>query len=218
VGTVGNSASPGSGTLTVGGTTANPTININFPASSGGGSGGTAWSSGTEYPVGTVASDNANLYVATVESTDVEPGSGTTASQADWAGLSPGSSFSWIETFVNSQDTNPNYIAPISGTAFTAAYTETPGVGVAYSPASCTVRSLSVHAILQSGSDDNITVLVRHNGSNTTMSCVAQVTAGNANCSNANQFFVAAGDTLEYEVTQTNGSPNIITSTLLTCN
>jgi hypothetical protein len=91
VGTVGNTASAVSGTLTVGGTAANPTISINFPASSGGGGTPTisAWDSGTTYSVGQLVTYNSNLYIASLSSTNETPGSSTGA--AYWSGVTNGS-------------------------------------------------------------------------------------------------------------------------------
>jgi len=63
-GTVNNSAAAGAGTLTIGGTAANPTININFP--SGGGSGSVsvpAYSSSGTYSAGSLVFENGQVYV-----------------------------------------------------------------------------------------------------------------------------------------------------------
>jgi hypothetical protein len=221
LGTVSNSASAGAGTLSISGTAANPTININFPASSSGG-GGSAWTSGSSYSAGEIVSSDANLYVATTANTaSVSNQPGTSGGAADWAGMSPGSSFSWVNSILNSQDSNTSYFPPTSGTpGWEAGYSETAGVGVVYSPASCTVRSLSVHAILQAaGYPDVTTFVVRHNDSATSMTCAVTVVSGNSSCSDTlHTFFVAAGDTLEFAVTQTNGNPTIFYSTSLICN
>jgi hypothetical protein len=167
-----------------------------------------------------VVSYNGNLFIATAANTagsGNEPG--TSGGASDWAGVSPGSSFSWSGSILNAADTSTYYIAPTSGVQFSTVYSETPGVNVLYSPAVCTVRSLSVHAIVQTaGGSDDTTFVVRHNGSDTSMTCSVTVTSGNASCSSTNSFFVSAGDTLEFSVTQTNGSPIIFYSTLLTCN
>jgi hypothetical protein len=90
VGTVGNTASAGAGTLSVGGTAANPTISINFPASSGGGTPTiSAWDSGTAYTVGQLVTYDGNLYIASASSTNETPGSSTGA--AYWSGVTNGS-------------------------------------------------------------------------------------------------------------------------------
>jgi hypothetical protein len=163
------------------------------------GTGGVPWASATSYPVGSVVSNSGNLYVTTtanISSSSNEPG--TSGGGSDWAGLSPGSSFSWIESFANAGDTSLHYIAPTGGSVqLTSSLTTPAGVGVVISPASCTVRSLVVNVFVSSSpTTDDTTFVVRHNGSNTSMSCSVTVDTSSSNCNSTNSFFVAAGDTL----------------------
>lgn len=170
-----------------------------------------------------MVSYNGNLFIATsadTASSDNQPG--TSGGASNWAGVSPGSSFAWLNNIINAVDTSTYYLAPLTGGPFDSP-TQTPGVGALESPASCTVRSLTVHAIVQATdySPDATTYVVRHNGSNTPMSCTVTMPAygtGVYACTSTNSFFVAAGDTLEYSVTQTNSNPYIFYSTLLVCN
>jgi len=182
------------------------------------GAGGGAWVSGTSYTLGSVVSSNSNLYVATSANTagsGNEPG--TVGGAGDWAGLSPGSSFAWSQSFINSQDTSTSYIAPFGGVPF-AGYSESPGAGAIVSPATCTVRSMQVRQFFQTGGSESTTIALRHDGNDTTMTCSIIASSGTANCSSTNSFFVTAGDTLEYSFIQTNSNPNVFTTVLLTCN
>ncbi len=129
-----------------------------------------------------------------------------------------GSGFSWVGNMVNSEDTSTGYVPPTS-TYQVGINDETAGLGVLYTPAACTVTSLSVHAIVEipSGSDAT-TFLVRHNGSPTSMTCTVTLSSGTSSCSDAiHTFTVAADDTIEYAVTQTNSDPTMIYSTQLLC-
>jgi hypothetical protein len=68
------------------------------------------------------------------------------------------------------------------------------------------------------GGSESTTIALRHDGNDTTMTCSINASSGTANCSSTNSFFVTAGDTLEYSFIQTNSSPNVFTTVLLTCN
>jgi len=232
VGTTATGAPGSNASVTNAGTGSAAVFNFTIPAGSTGeqgpqgpaGSGGGAWISGTVYAAGSVVSDHGNLFVATsgnTASSSNEPGSSGAASS--WAGMSPGSSFAWTETFINSQDTNPNYLAPTGFQSLSTVYSEDPGDGVVYSPASCTVRSLTVHQVYEAASGgsgaEGTTITLRHNGNNTSVSCsINGLSSGTGSCTSTNSVFVAAGDKLEYEVTQNNGNPFVMTTPLLVCN
>ena len=131
------------------------------------------------------------------------------------AGSGGSSGFAWMGSFVNAEDTATYYVAPTNTGAGLVPIQETAGVGVLYTPAACTVSSFTVHAVIQSGSGDTTTFIVRHNGSNTTMTCAAA--AGSSCTDNTHTFSVLVNDTIEYSVTQTNGSPTLFYSTQLIC-
>jgi hypothetical protein len=130
------------------------------------------------------------------------------------------SGFQWVAGFVNASDTNTYYTTPTNPVVGGSSQV-TPGSGVVYVPVACTVTSFTVHGFVQTGgAADNSTFVVRHNGSPTTMSCTLDNvnTVGTvASCSSTNSFTVALNDTIEYAVTQTNGTPFIQYSTQLLC-
>lgn len=132
---------------------------------------------------------------------------------------SAGSGFAWVGNFVNSSDTNAAYVAPTSTYQAGISGGETTGTGVLYAPAACTVKSLSVHAIVTTSSgSDTTTFVVRHNGSATAMTCGITITSGTGSCSDSTHTFsVALNDTIEYMVTQTNSGPTEWYSTQLLC-
>jgi hypothetical protein len=76
-------------------------------------------------------------------------------------------------------------------------------------PGNCTVNYLKVgtYNYYDNGADTT-TFTVLHNGSATTMSCVAATT---------HTFAVAAGDTLTIEIAQTNDTPYEMYSSALAC-
>ncbi len=130
------------------------------------------------------------------------------------------SGFQWVAGFLNAGDTQTYYTTPtnpvVGGTSQVTA-----GSGVVYVPVACTVTSFTVHGFVQAGgAADSSTFVVRHNGSNTTMSCTidnVDSVGSIASCSSTNSFSVALNDTLEYAVTQTNGTPFVQYSTQLLC-
>ena len=132
-----------------------------------------------------------------------------------------GSGFVWNASFANTQDDGPDYYSPISG-GNGAAYE---GAGSTWTPSACTVRSLKVFAtgVPDPGytGADQITVTVEHNGANTSMSCTVDIANGQTStttCSNtASTFSVAAGDRIEYVVTQSDTSPYDQIGAILTC-
>jgi hypothetical protein len=125
------------------------------------------------------------------------------------------SGFAWAGNFVNASDTATYYVPPTSTGLGLVPIQETAGLGVLYTPAACIVSSLTVHALVQSGGSDTTTFVVRHNGSNTLMTCAA---AAGSSCTDiTHTFLVAANDTIEYAITQTNGSPTLFYSTQLIC-
>jgi hypothetical protein len=136
------------------------------------------------------------------------------------AGSGGSSGWAWVASIINASDTGPDYIAPTSGNPF-GSLSGTAGTGVLYSPAACTVKSFSLHVIVQSaGGSDATTFTVRHNGADTSMTCTATGTTGTYSCSDAtpaHTFSVAVDDTIEYKVTQTNSAPNLFYSTQLIC-
>jgi hypothetical protein len=125
------------------------------------------------------------------------------------------SGFAWVGNFVNASDSATYYVPPTSTGLGLVPIQETAGLGVLYAPAACNVSSLAVHAFIQSGSSDTTTFVVRHNGSNTLMTCA--VAAGSTCTDISHTFSVAVNDTIEYAVTQTNGSPTLFYSTQLIC-
>lgn len=232
VGTTATGTPGSNASVTNAGTSSAAVFNFTIPAGATGeqgpqgpaGLGGGAWTSGTSYAAGSVVSDHGNLFIATSENTASsgnEPGISGGASA--WAGMSPGSSFAWTESFINSQDTNPNYLAPTGFQSLSTVYSEDAGDGVVYSPASCTIRSLTVHQIYEASSagsgSESTTITLRHNGSNTSVSCsINGLSSGTGSCTSTNSVFVASGDTLEYKVTQNNVNPFVMTTPLLVCN
>jgi hypothetical protein len=183
------------------------------------GTGGGAWVSGTSYSAGSVVSINGNLYVATTGNTasgSNQPG--TSGGASDWAGVSPGDSFAWSQSFVNSTDAATNYTAPFGGTPFSG-ITETAGVGVIPSPATCMVRSMKVSQFFQlSSGSETTTIALLLNGGSSGMSCSITASSGTPTCSSTASFFLTAGQTLEYSVGQNNNNPNVVTTVQRICN
>ena len=87
-------------------------------------------------------------------------------------------------------------------------------------PGNCTVNYLKVgtYNYYDNGADTT-TFTVLHNGSATTMSCVAATpSGGKATCNDTTHTFaVAAGDTLTIEIAQTNDTPYEMYSSALAC-
>jgi hypothetical protein len=177
VGTVTNSGS--AGTLTVSnGSSANPTIDINFPSGSSG--------------------------------------------------------FTWVGSNQNAGNQGGNttaYLSPVAtGTQIfvATASAANPGAGTTLVPVACTVRSLQLLIAGNAagdGSIDTVKFTVRHNGISTsmsetlTLSNTANDTQIISGMTTSGSFAVVAGDYLEYEVQETVGANNPVTtySTILTC-
>jgi len=179
---VSNTASAGAGTLTVGGTSANPILNVNFPASSG--SSGFTWIGSNENAGSQAGGTTSTGYLSPVAS-------GTQV---------------WINTLASAN----------------------PGSGATLVPAACTVGRLQLLLVgntISDGSPDTATFTVRHNGSPTSMSeslTLSNTSAGHqiSGTTTGGAFTVAAGDYLEYQVTETITSgknPVVVYSTILTC-
>ena len=142
VGTVSNTASAGAGTLTVSnGSSANPTININFPASSNGAGLASAWSSGTSYSQGALVTYYQGLYLALASNTasgSNEPG--TSGGAGIWTGVSIGTGLTPIGipyTVVthSAGASNTFYVNPVTNTSTTTAVLDT---AVVVAPSACT--------------------------------------------------------------------------------
>jgi hypothetical protein len=128
--------------------------------------------------------------------------------------------FTWLGNFLNAQDMGTTYyVSPLNTAPLVGTYQQTAGVGDTLTPSACTVKSLTVNAQVgtQNGTDDTVFV-VRHNNTDTSMTCTATVSPGNGSCSDTTHTFtVAAGDTIEYAVTQDNANPSLYYSTRLVC-
>lgn len=137
-----------------------------------------------------------------------------------------GSGFVFLANFLNPED-NATYFIPPFGTPTVNAFSDSvQGAGNIYAPASCTVTGLFVQAEEVNATvvaTDNSTFTVRHNGSNTSMTCTVNnlvaTTGATATCSDTTHTFpVVAGDLIEFEYTQTNGANAAINySTRLVC-
>lgn len=197
-GTIANAATAGAGTASIGGTAANPNININFP------------NDVQSVSVGTVSNTaSAGAGTLTVGGSATNP-----QIEINFPASSGGTGFTWSAAGPNSVDngpdiTNPLNISQFSGPSNTLGTT----AGYAFVPTACTVKSIflsGIYVTISGFSGNNtITLRVRHNGTDTSMSC--SVTIGNGatataeTCSNtSNTFTVEAGDTLAYDITQTN--------------
>jgi hypothetical protein len=142
-------------------------------------------------------------------------------------GASGTSGFAWVGNAINGTDALAHYVPPTDLYALGSSFTTVQGVGNAYTPAACTVKSLSVHAIVASSdTSETTTFTVWHNGAVTSPAMTCTVSTGTSvgaitSCSDTTHTFtVNAGDSLEYAVTQSSGvsTINIYYSTLLICN
>jgi hypothetical protein len=119
----------------------------------------------------------------------------------------------------NSTENGPDFYNPVIGTESnppSAGNTQNPEH--AFAPVACTAKTLTVFAnfvpftsagITYTGSN-TITVTVQKNGVSQSMACAVTVPSGQttaATCNSASTFSVAAGDRIQYAVTQTNGTP-----------
>ena len=137
--------------------------------------------------------------------------------------------FAWVTNTLNPSDNGTYYIPPsgINGSINAAAY-GVAGAGDLYVPASCTVKELYLRAIVAAlpggnASSDASTFTVRHNGSNTSLSCsvtVSESAVGDTatNSCTTGSFSVSQGDLIEFEYSQNDPAPGYINySTMLIC-
>jgi hypothetical protein len=137
------------------------------------------------------------------------------------AGSSSG--FTWSSAGFNSGDNGPDIVNPLAMSSFSGpSNTLGATAGYAFVPTDCTVQSLyfaGIYTTSPTASGTNtIDVTVRHNGTNTEMSCSITIdngatTAAQKCTDTTHTFTVAEGDTLAYSITQTNegiytGSPS----------
>ena len=139
--------------------------------------------------------------------------SSTTYLRGDGAWATPasgGSGFSLFGVNINSQDNNADYYPPAGSTSSTDYAL---GANAATAPTACTVSALYVRGAetlsAYTGSDTSI-LTVFHNGAATAMTCNLVNNGGFNSIATCNDtthtFSVAAGDSLEYRITQTNGA------------
>lgn len=135
-----------------------------------------------------------------------------------------GSGFSFAANFSNPKDSSVYFIPPNSaGPVPTAANHGVTGSGDMYVGSACTVRSLLVRALVTiTGSTDSTKITIQKNDVATSMTCTVaslNVLGAISTCQDTTDTFtVAAGDVLEFQYTQTSGTPNIDISTLVMCN
>jgi hypothetical protein len=133
-----------------------------------------------------------------------------------------------VSNFTNPSDNSTYYLPPIGANPTGPnSGEEVSGAGDLYVPASCTVSALRVRSEhVNSGylDSDQSTFTVRHNGSNTAMTCTVNnptdaTVGGSATCSDTSHTFtVTAGDLIEFLFTQTNGANAYLNySTELVC-
>jgi len=181
-----NSATAGTGTASIGGTAANPVVNINFPNDVQSVSAGTVTNSGS---TGTLSIDN---------STPTNP-----KIDINFPASSSSTGFTWLSNYQNQTLTGPFFTAPAGGSS--SQYESQ----LAFSsvPSACTVKSLQVYGITtdNSGSStvpeaETTTFTVYLNDSAKSMSCnvTTTSTAGDtSSCSDTTHTFaVTAGQRL----------------------
>ncbi len=186
---------------------------------------------GIQGPAGTSTAVSVGTTTTGALGSSASVSNGGTASNVVLDFTIPGTGgFTWVANFANASDTAINYMPPVGQnsvgpTGDNATTQETPGAGDVYVPASCTVSGLYVRAEEVDSSflgTDSTTFMVRHNGSNTPMTCTVtnnSATIGaTATCTDTSHTFtVAAQDLIEFAVTQSSSSPVINYSTELVC-
>jgi hypothetical protein len=128
--------------------------------------------------------------------------------------------FIFAANILSPGDTNTYFAAPLGSVYYVAAQS---GGGDVYLPSSCTVSSLKIRGIVvQAGAADSTTFVVQHNDVNTAMGCIVNTSNSLGNtgfCSDTTHTFnVAAGDFIDFQISQTNATPYVNYSTELVCN
>lgn len=133
-------------------------------------------------------------------------------------------SFIFVSNFVNPQDTATYFLPPVGQNAGgPGTIQEFAGGGDVFAPASCTVMGLFIRGVeVNSGLVGAVTssFTVRKNGANTSMACSVATSTLNAavSCSDTTHTFtVVAGDLIEFQYSQNNGTPQVNYSTELVC-
>ena len=135
--------------------------------------------------------------------------------------------FRWVANISNPLDSLTYYVPPVGAIPGgpNSASEGVPGAGDLYVPASCTVTGLLVRSMeVNSGflGTDISTFTVRHNGASTAMTCTVNnssaVLGATATCTDTTHTFaVTAGDLIEFQYSQTNGTPALNYSTMIVC-
>jgi hypothetical protein len=132
-----------------------------------------------------------------------------------------GTGFAFLANYLNTEDTVTYFVPPVGVLTGVDLYSQVGG-GDIFVPSSCTVSALNVRAIVvTAGASDSSTFTVQHNDTNTTMTCTVDTvnTLGSkSTCSDTTHVFaVSAGDFIEFQVSQSNGTPSLNYSTELVC-
>jgi hypothetical protein len=191
-GTIANTATAGTGTASIGGTAANPTVNINFPNDVQSISAGTVSNSGT---TGTLS----------IGGTATNP-----QINVNFPASSSSSGFTWVSNYLNQSQNTPFFFSPTGGGS-TAQYNSQLAFNSV--PSACTVKSLQVYAITSDNSStgtvpegETATFKVYHNDSAQSMTCSVSTTASvgsTGSCSDTTHTFaVIAGDRLSIGATE----------------
>jgi hypothetical protein len=125
--------------------------------------------------------------------------------------------FTWSSAGGNSIDNGPDITNPLNLEEFSGSSNSNgTTAGYAFVPLACTVKSIflaGIYVTISGYSGANtISLTVQHNGTNTSMSCSITIPNGDTTtvekCLDTNNTFtVAEGDTLSYDITQTNQEP-----------
>jgi hypothetical protein len=242
-----NTAAVGAGTASIGGTAANPVVNVNFPngiqSITASASNSALAGNGTASIGGTAANPVVNInfpYDVQSISVGTVTNSGTTGTlslvgtatnpviTANFPASSGSSGFTWLSSYQNETVTGPFFTAPAGGSQVQY-YSQLAFSSV---PSACTVKSLQVYGIVtnnpQSGTDpeaETVAFTVYRNDSAQSMTCSVSTTASVGNtgsCSDTTHTFaVTPGQRLSIGTTENVNDNNHYStvgySIILTC-
>ncbi len=146
---------------------------------------------------------------------------GHTGSTGSTGATGSSTGFQFVANIENPQDTSTYFLPPV-GQIVPNVTGQISGAGDLYVPSACTVTGLYVRGIVVTAvSPDTTVIVVRHNGSATSMNCSVSTGSGLGNTSTCldvtHTFTVAAHDLIEFQLAQTDPSSYVNYSTLLTC-